>query len=127
MLLVLVLLNRSNGTEAVEAFEAVRYSRAKGALGYWNDIIQAAERMINPPDEGTMKCKFLNSLPHDMVEVTLKSRPINIELAMPNELIEAIQQMEATLHYISSHRRAKGESNLHPSPSRTAPQVLSGP
>jgi hypothetical protein len=120
-------LTEVTAQKAVEAFEAVKYSRAKGALGYWNDIVQAAERMINPPDEGTMKRKFLNGLPHEMVEATLKSRPINIELATPDELIEAIRQMEATLHYIGSRRRAEGGSGSHPSSSRTAPQAPSGP
>jgi hypothetical protein len=120
-------LTEVTAQKAVEAFEAVRYSRAKGALGYWNDIVQASERMINPPDEGTLKRKFLNGLPHEMVEATLKSRPINIELATPDELIEAIRQMEATLHYIGSRRRAEGGSGSHPSSSRTAHPVPSGP
>jgi hypothetical protein len=112
--------------KTVEAFEAVRYSRAKRALGYWNNIVQTAERMINSSDEG-MKYKFLNSLLHDMVEVMLKSWSINIELARPDEFIEVIHQMEVTLYYISSHQQAEGESEAHFFSLQMTPQMLSGP
>ena len=120
-------LTEVTAQKAVEAFEAVKYTRAKGALGFWNDIVQASERMVNPPDEGTLKRKFLAGLPHEMVDATLKSRPINIELATPDELIEAIRQMEATLHYLGSRRRAEGGNGSLPSSSRTAHPIPSGP
>ena len=77
-------------------------------------MVQALEQMISPPDQGTMKRRFLNGLPHDIVETTLKSRAINIEMASPDEIIEAIRQMEATLHYIQGRKRSEGSSTpLH--------------
>jgi hypothetical protein len=60
--------------------------------------------MVNPLDKGTMKHQFLNGLPQEVVEAMLKSCLINIQLATPNEIIEAIQQMKATLHYINMHK-----------------------
>jgi Zinc knuckle len=104
-------LTEITAQKAVDAFYQVRYSRAKGALGFWNELVQASERMLNPPDRGTLKRQFLNGLPQDIVEATLKSRSINIELASPDEIIEAIRQMEATLHYISHRRRPDGSSS----------------
>jgi hypothetical protein len=91
--------------KVVDAYYMVKYSKSQGALGFWNDLVQAAERMIHPPDRGTMKRQFLNGLPHDIVEATLKSRPINIEMASPDEIIDAIRQMEATIYYIQGRKR----------------------
>jgi hypothetical protein len=106
-------LTEITSQKAVDAYYNVKYSRAKGALGFWNDLVQAAERMIHPPDRGTMKRRFLKGLPNEILETTLKSRPINVELVTPDELIESIRQMEATLHYLQSRKRSENPTS-HP-------------
>jgi len=57
--------------------------------------------MLNPPDVGSMKQCFINGLPDDLVESILKYRPMNVEMASAEDIIEAAQQVEAARQYMS--------------------------
>lgn len=43
-------LTEITAQKAVDAYYMVKYSKTKGALGFWNDLVQASERMLHPPD-----------------------------------------------------------------------------
>jgi hypothetical protein len=101
-------LTEITAQKAVDAYYMVKYSKTKGALGFWNDLVQASERMLHPSDQGTMKRQFLNGLPSEVVELTLKSQPLNVEMVSVEEIIDAICQMEATLHYIHHRKKQDG-------------------
>jgi hypothetical protein len=44
---------------AATSYQKTKYSRAKGALAFFNDLQCHANRMVQPPDEYSMKRKFL--------------------------------------------------------------------
>src|ERR1700719_2933512 len=90
--------------KAVDAFYQVKFTKAKGALGFWNELVQAAERMLTLPDAGTMKRQFLNGLPNEMVEAIFRTRAISIKLSSVEDIIDASHQVEATLHYLQQQR-----------------------
>jgi len=86
--------------KAVDAFYKIKFTKAKGALGFWNKLVQAVEQMLTPPDSGIMKRQFLNGLPHEMVEAIFKTQAISIKLSSVRDIIDASCQVEAALHYL---------------------------
>jgi hypothetical protein len=117
-------LTEVTAQKAVDAFYQVSFTKAKGALGFWNELVQAAERMLTPPDPGTMKRQFLNGLPHEMVEAIVKTRAISVELSSVEDIIDASRQVEASLHYLQQRRAAIPSGNQpgskpNPVPGRT--------
>jgi hypothetical protein len=59
---------------AANSYQKIKYSCAKGALAFFNDLQHHAIRMVQPPDEYSMKRMFLQGLPDDIIENLLKSR-----------------------------------------------------
>ena len=66
---------------------------------------QAAERLTVQPDQGTLKRRFVDGLPHELIETVLKSRDLSVELAPVETIIEAARQVEGNLHYLSNRQR----------------------
>ena len=90
--------------KAVDAFYEVKFTKAKGALGFWNELVQVAEQMLTLPDLGMMKRQFLNGLPHEMVEAIFKTHAISVELSSIKDIINTSHQVEAALHYLQHWR-----------------------
>src|ERR1700730_7423292 len=97
-------LTEITAQKAVDAFYKIKFTKAKGALGFWNKLVQAVEQMLTPPDSGIMKRQFLNGLPHEMVEAIFKTCAISIKLSSVEDIIDTSRQVEAALHYLQ-HRR----------------------
>src|ERR1700722_10239830 len=49
------------------SYQKTKFSMTKGALAYYNELKCHASRMVQPPDEYSMKRKFLGGLPNDLV------------------------------------------------------------
>ena len=64
---------------ATDKFWGTIYSKAKGALAFYNDLNWYADRMIACPDDYTFKRKFLLGLPQDLIENLFKSRKVSAE------------------------------------------------
>jgi len=92
--------------KAVDAFYEVKFTKAKGTLGFWNELVQVVEWMLTPPDSGMMKRQFLNGLPHEMVEAIFKTCMISIKLSSVKDIINASHQVEVALHYLQHQRTA---------------------
>jgi hypothetical protein len=59
---------------AAISYKKTKYSKSKGALTFFNDLQRHTSRMVQPPDQYSLKRKFLEGLPEDLVENLLKSR-----------------------------------------------------
>jgi hypothetical protein len=78
---------------AATSYQKTKYSRAKGALAFFNDLQRHANRMVQPPDEYSMKRKFLQGLPEDIVENLLKSRRVSAEHTSMDKLLREVKAM----------------------------------
>lgn len=90
---------------ATDKFNTARYSKAKGALAYFNDLKRYSSRMIQPPDEYTFKRKFTDGLPSDLFENLVKSRRISAEHTPLEKLLAEVKAMESSLQAVE-HRRS---------------------
>ena len=50
------------------SYAKTKFSHNKGALAFCNKLQCHASRMVQPPNEYSMKRKFLKGLPEDLVE-----------------------------------------------------------
>ncbi|KIK12765.1 hypothetical protein PISMIDRAFT_120298, partial [Pisolithus microcarpus 441] len=71
------------------------YSPAKGVLAFYNDLKHRASRMVQPPDEYSMKRKFINGLPLPIAEGVLKSRGMLAEHMPMDQILIKVQRMES--------------------------------
>jgi hypothetical protein len=60
-----------------EAFEKARFSKSKGVLEFANKLNHHAGRMIERPSQYTVKRKFFNGLPHEMVRTLLLDKGLS--------------------------------------------------
>jgi hypothetical protein len=101
------------------SYQNTKYSRAKGALAFFNDLQHHANRMVQPPDEYFMKWKFLKGLPEDLVENLLKSRCVSAEHTLMAKLLCKVKAMESS---IQAYHNYKSKRHKRPStPSTTKP------
>ncbi|KIM73025.1 hypothetical protein PILCRDRAFT_15579 [Piloderma croceum F 1598] len=72
---------------ATNSYKRTKFSRSKGALAFFNDLQHHASRMVQTPDEYSMKRKFLKGLPDDLVENLLKLRRVSAEHTSLSKLL----------------------------------------
>jgi hypothetical protein len=92
---------------ATEAFEKVSYSRTKGAIAFWNELKDAVSRMNHHPDDYTMRSRFINGLPHHIVQHIFTHDKISKEHSSTERVLRATKHMEAVLEYVSNHAKHK--------------------
>jgi hypothetical protein len=98
------------------SYQNTKYSRAKGALASFNDLQRHANHMVQPPDEYSMKRKFLRGLPEDLVENLLKSRQVSAEHTSMEKLLHEVKAMESS---IQAYHNYKSEQHKWPSAQST--------
>ena len=95
-------------------FAKAKYSKAKGALAFYNELDDQANRMIERPDGYTFKRHLLNGLPPEMVETLIKSRGVTAELTPISRLLIEIKaaenRMQAFKHY-KQNRQVSGSAS----------------
>jgi hypothetical protein len=120
---------------AATSYQKTKYSCAKGALAFFNDLQRHANRMVQPLDEYLMKRKFLQGLPEDIVENLLKSRRVSAEHTSMDKLLREVKAMESSIqayhNYCNErHERPSVSGTTKPSGTTTttnntrAPRVL---
>ena len=107
---------------AANSYQSTRYSKSKGALAYYNDLMRHAGRMVQQPDEYSIKRKFLKGLPKDLVENLLKSRKVSAEHTSIKKLLNEVKAMESSLQAIQNYNseRTDGPSTTRNANSNTA-------
>jgi len=84
----------------------MRYSSKRGALTFYNDMRHCVARMVQPPDDYSMRRKFINGLPLSLVEGVVKACGISAEHSAMEQILE-VQKMESALKMISNHSRTQ--------------------
>ena len=96
---------------AANSYKKTKFSRSKGALAYFNDLQRHASRMVQPPDEYSMKRKFLDGLPEDLVENLLKARQVSAEHTSISKLLREVKAMESSLQAFHNYRSERHEKS----------------
>ena len=94
---------------AANSYAKTKFSHSKGALAFYNELQCHASHMVQPPDEYSMKRKFLKGLPKDLVKNLLKSRCVSAEHTLLTTLLHEVKAMESSLqafqNYKSNHAK----------------------
>ena len=91
------------------SYARTKFLCSKGALVFYNELQCHASRMVQPPDEYSMKRKFLKGLPEDLVENLLKSRRPSAEHTSPTTLLCEVKAMESSLQAFQNYKRDRAE------------------
>ena len=89
---------------AATSYKKTRYSRAKGALAYYNDLHRHTSRMVQPPDKYSLKRKFIEGLPKNLVKNLLKLCRVSAEHTPPNRLLEEVKAMESSIQAYQNYK-----------------------
>jgi len=96
-------IHKASAQNAAEKYDKMRYSSERGALVFYNDMRRRAARMVQPPDDYSMRRKFINGLPLSLVEGVVKARGISAEHSAMEQILAEVQKMESALKMISNH------------------------
>ena len=89
---------------AATSYKKTRYSRVKGALVYYNDLRRHTSCMVQPPDKYSLKRKFIEGLPEDLVENLLKLCHVSAEHTPLNRLLEEVKAMESFIQAYQNYK-----------------------
>jgi hypothetical protein len=99
--------------DAANSYKRTKFSRLKGALAFFNDLQRHASHMVQTPDEYSMKRKFLEGLPDDLVENLLKLRQVSAEHTSLSKLLREVKAMESSIQAYHNYRNEQSErSNI---------------
>ena len=106
---------------AANSYKRTKFSRTKGALAFFNDLQRHASRMVQTPDEYSMKRKFLEGLPDDLVENLLKLRQVSAEHTSLSKLLCKVKAMESSIQAYHNYGNERSElSNVPKSTGNTS-------
>ena len=76
---------------------------------FYNELQCHASRMVQPPDEYSMKRKFLKGLSEDLIENLLKSRHVSAEHTSLTTLLCEVKVMESLLQAFQNYKSDRAE------------------
>src|SRR6202040_839338 len=98
------------------SYQKTKFSKTKGALAYYNELKHHASCIVQPPDEYSMKRKFLGGLPDDLVKNLFKSCRVTVEHTPIDKLLREAKAMESSIQAIHNYRSDRlAASKLHSS------------
>lgn len=106
-------IHRVTAQNAADKYRKTKFSKADGALAFYNELKRHANRMVQPPDEYSFKRAFLNGLPQELVENLMKSRQVSAEHTPLDILLEEVKAMENNLQAVENHRHSRREDGAH--------------
>ena len=113
-------IHKSTILTAAEKFDAVRYHRSGGAAQVLNDLLRYASRMVQPPDEYSLRRKLWGVLPDEIVSILGKSRGLSAEYTNKEEIVRQATQIEDAIRTDSINRRMKHGTSGPPSTGSTS-------
>ena len=102
-------IHRVTAQNAADKYKKTKFSKADGALAFYNNMKRHANRMVQPPDEYSFKRDFLKGLPQELVENLMKSRRVSAEHTPLEILLEEVKAMESNLQAVENHRHSRRE------------------
>jgi hypothetical protein len=99
---------------AANSYKRTKFSRAKGALAFFNELQRHASRMVQTPDEYSLKRKFLEGLPEELVENLLKSRRVSAEHTSLNKLLREVKAMESSIQAYHNYKNERSDRSVIP-------------
>lgn len=125
--LYLRFITEATAAKAMEHFYAVKYAKSKGVLAFFNDLQTAAARMVQRPDEYTMRRRFMDGLPMEIIEIMMRSRSISSEHSSLEEIIDQAKQVESSMDYLDRYKKSRGTATpAHVTKPSTQPTGYSG-
>ena len=88
-------------------YHSTKYTKAKGALAFYNELEHHASRMVERPDDYSFKQKLLYSLPQEMVETLLKSRGVTAEHTSLGRMLHEIKAVESTIQAVEQYKQTR--------------------
>ncbi|KAK7682124.1 hypothetical protein QCA50_014710 [Cerrena zonata] len=100
-------VRRSTILAATERYDAVRYSRSGGAAQLINDLMRHAARMVQPPDDYSIRRRLWILLPEEVTSHLGKSRGLAAEWSSMEEIVRQATQVEDAIRTDQIARRMR--------------------
>ena len=89
--------HQSTTIQATQKFENVKYVRGEGVAGLANELLKWADRMVEYPDDYTLRRAFYNALPTRISLILGPTRGMSPEKNLFNNLVDAAIEVEDAL------------------------------
>lgn len=97
---------------ASERFEGIKYNESIGVAGLANDLLKYAARMIERPDNYSLRKKFQQGLPNSIVVPLLRNQKVNAENSTFHQMVKEALDIENANKALEYHqRRREGTSS----------------
>ncbi|KAH7917495.1 hypothetical protein BV22DRAFT_1135358 [Leucogyrophana mollusca] len=96
-------VHEATAQQATDQFHVLRYDHKTGATAFLNGLRERASCIVQRPDKYTFRRRFLDGLPHALVEDVLKTRGISAEYSRIEDILREVKAMENVHKYVSHH------------------------
>ncbi|KAL1937390.1 hypothetical protein VTO73DRAFT_13796 [Trametes versicolor] len=112
-------VHSSSAAKATLEFEKCRYRIQDGIESFYAELMLHASRMVEPPDNYTIRRRLVDGLPVDMFRILTLDRNISAEEASAEEILTSIRQVEQGLTRLR-HRESRDRDRRPPPPTSGA-------
>lgn len=88
-------------SQAVKAFQEVRYSRKEGALAFSEELKACARRSVRKPDESMMIYRFLSGVPTEMRNYFTSDKQLGPERYRLHDFVHVLHKHEEVTQVMS--------------------------
>ncbi|KAL1938573.1 hypothetical protein VTO73DRAFT_11596 [Trametes versicolor] len=90
-------VHSSSAAKATLEFEKCRYRTQDGIESFYAELMLQASRMVEPPDNYTIRHRLIDGLPVEMFRILTLDRNISAEEATVEEILTSVRQVEQGL------------------------------
>ena len=88
-------IHEASAQNAAIQYDRTKYSTDKRVLAFYNELMQRADRMVEPPDSYSFRRKYLGGLPQTIVKTVLEVCGISTEHSSIEEILDKVKRVKS--------------------------------
>lgn len=98
-------VHQATAQQASQRFDDVRFSSSTGVAGLANELLKFAARMVERPDNYSLRKKFQKELPNAIVVPLLRNQKVNAENSTFHRMVKEALEIENANKALEYHQR----------------------
>ena len=113
-------IHEASAQNAAIQYNRTKYSADKGVLAFYNELMQQADRMVEPPDSYSFRRKYLGGLPQTIVKTALEVCRISTEHSSIEEILDEVKHAESAQKALNLYTKQSTQAGGGRSPMQHA-------
>ena len=113
-------IHKASAQNAAIQYDHTKYSTDKRVLALYNELMQRADRMVEPPDSYSFRRKYLGGLPQTIIKTVLKVCGISTEHSSIEEILVEVKHVKSAQKALNLYTKQSVQAGRGRSPMQHA-------